>query len=584
MIQHSPQLTPLAFVRKRFIPLAVTFCAVMLAALAVVVSLPSIYRSWGTILVEGRVAQMDILRTSVAGVLQEHLTSVQQTVLNRANLVAIIRDFDLYPELRDKLSEDELVERVREDILFETTRPSMENIPPFGRMATDTSMVRIGYQSRIPQVATSVAIVLVNRFMEESARRREGKAQDTYLFLRNQVDQTKVEVEDVERDIARFKKDNIRSLPELMNMNLMTMERIQREMDAAQMELNLARERSLYLEGQLAIQEPLRYTITSEGQKVLSQEEQVRQMRSQLLAMRAVQSDKHPDVIRLSRRLAALEGVLTTRERLRGVLARLGERQGMLAEMQKKYTPQHPDVVALEKEVAILARESEYLSAQSATPQDMAEKQPDNPAYISLTTQLAQARLEIVAKQDMLDTLAAKYEETRRRIEETPGVEQEFIDLQRRYDTLKASLRDLSTRMQSAKEAMDLEQQDLGEKITVLETPVIPERPFKPDRTLLFLLSLVLASGAGLLAGFAVESFDPTVHGPHEATLMTGLPLLGVIPSLETASERAARLKRRRVSLVAGLGVLVVTLAVWTLFTPLRAACSKLSELFRGLF
>lgn len=584
-MQHAPQLTPLAFIKKRFIPIATTFCVVMVAAVAVIASRPAVYRSWGTMLVESRFAQTDLLRTSATGLLMEHLTSVQQTVLNRNNLLSIIKDFDLYPGLRDKLSEDELFDRMRQDIIMDISKSSSsDELPAFGRMPVDTFTVQIEYQSRLPQTATSVAIVLVTRFMEESTRRREAKAQETYLFLQTQVRQTKQEVEGVEMEIARYKKEHFRSLPELMDMNLMSMDRVQKQMDSTQMELTLAKERALFLEGQMAVQEPLRHTVTTEGQKVLSVDEQVRQMRNQLLALRAVQSDKHPDVIHLTRRLEAMEEVISSRDQLRNTQARLRDRQTALAELRKRFSPQHPDVAALEKEVELLAREADRISANNATSRDAAAESPDNPAYINLTTQLAQARLEIEAKERLLADLSNKYAEYRQRIEDTPGVEQGFIDLQRRYDTLKTSLRDLSARQQNAKEAMDIEKGELGEKITMLEMPVIPERPFKPNRVLLFMLSLFLAGGAGLLAGMVVESIDPTVHGPQEATSVTGLPLLGIFPTVQTAEERVVSFKRRRATLVLCLGVLVLALGAWYLFTPICALCSKVSEMVKGLF
>jgi uncharacterized protein involved in exopolysaccharide biosynthesis len=583
VLHASPQLTPLAFVRKRFFPITATFCVSMVLALVVIVSLPSIYQATATILVEGRTAHLDILRTS-AGSLQEHLSSVRQTVLNRDTLNQIIQDFGLYPALRSKLSRDEMVDHMRKDIVFDISKASAETASPFGRLPMDTYLVKIEYSSRSPMNAASVAIVLLNHFMDESTRRRENKAQETYSFLFNQAAATKIEIEEVEQEIAKFKKENIKSLPELMNMNQMSMERIQKEMDSVQMELTLARERSLYLEGQLAIQEPLRHTVTTEGQKILSLEEQVRQMRSQLLAMRAVESDKHPDVVRLSRRLAALEEVLTTPERLRGTLARLKERQTNLAALRQRYSSIHPEVVALEKEVALLTREADQLAVRNSTSPDAAGESPDNPAYISLSTQLAQAKLEIEAKTALLGTLSAKYEDFRRRVMETPEVEQLFTNLQRRYETLKVSLQDITARMQSAREAADIEKRDLGEKMNVLESPVIPERPIKPDRGLLSMLGFIVSLGLGFLAGFVVESIDPTVHSPQEVANFTGLPLLGTVPSLETVQERTLRLKRRRAALVAGLGGLALAGLIWYLFTPLSSLCGMVREFIGKLF
>ena len=583
-MHHSSQLTPLTFLKKRFAPIALVFSITLAVSLGVISSLPSLYRSWATLLVEGNTAPAELLRASAAGFVQEHINSVMQMVLSREALMKIVKDFQLYPEMIGRASDDEIIERMHRNVIFETSVAAAEESNVFGRMPSTTYSVRIGFISSTPKTCTAVSIVLLNRFNEQSSSRRETKTPDTFVFLRTKLADTQQGIAQVEQEIAQFKQAHMKSLPELMNMNLLALERVQKEMDQAQAELNLARERRLYLEGQLAIQEPMRHVVTGEGQKVLSVEEQVRQMRNQLLALRAVQSDKHPDVISLSRRLEAMQGVLGTREKLRSATERLDERRNALADLRRKYSPHHPDVVALEKEVGILSATVAELSSRPGLTTTPEEDSPDNPAYISLMTQLEQTTLEIAAKEKLQASLVAKYEDYLKRIEQTPGVEQEFLDLQRRYETLQASHRDINARLQAAKEAMEAERRDLGVKLTVLESPVIPVRPFKPDRMILSMLGLILSVGAGLLAGFAAESFDPTVHGPQEASSVTGLPLLGVFPSVQTNEERVILFKRRRAALVLGLGALVLALGAWYLFTPICTLCSNIAKMIHGLF
>ncbi len=564
------------FFRKRRTSILLGFVSSFLLCLLAISMLPSVYKAYASILVEGRLAPQDMLKATMAGYVQEHITSVTETILTRENLLRINDQFAPYPQMAGSSTQDEILEQLRKDISIDAPKASLED-QALGRAPTATYTLLISYQSRNPATAAQVAIVLMNMFIDESSHRRASNAKDTFLFLDNQYKTVEREIADVEQAIATFKKKNLRSLPELMSMNLMTMERTQKAIDNTRMEINLAKERKVYLEGQVAMQKPMRDVIGSAGAKVMTAEEQLRQLRNDYLAAKATRSAQHPDVIRMSRQIEALEDLMKDKDRARISLQQLKERQAALADLRKRYTPQHPDVVAMEKEVASLAGAIADAAHKNAEGASSDADTPDNPAYITLMTQLTQVNLEIEAKQAMLGELEYEYGANRKRIEDTPGVEQDFTALQDRYTSLKEKRADLYTRLQNAKEATQIEQHDVGEKLTVLESPQIPEKPFKPKRMLLGFLGFLVSIGLGFITGFAVESVDPTVHSPQEASVFTGLPLLGVLPSLETTQERARLLRRRRVMILAGLGSLGVGLLAWLLWSPL-------STFFSGLF
>src|SRR5712691_2475647 len=79
-------------------------------------SLPGIYRSTATLLVEQPGAAEISGKGPVAGDLETRLHTIQEEVLSRARLEALMDRFDLYPELRTRNGRDAAIERLWGDI------------------------------------------------------------------------------------------------------------------------------------------------------------------------------------------------------------------------------------------------------------------------------------------------------------------------------------------------------------------------------------------------------------------------------------------------------------------------------------
>ncbi len=69
-----------------------------------------------------------------------------------------------------------------------------------------------------------------------------------------------------------------------------------------------------------------------------------------------------------------------------------------------------------------------------------------------------------------------------------------------------------------------METESKGERFTLIEPPVMPEQPIKPNRPAIIFLSLILALGAGLGYAAVAESLDSSVRG-----------IKGVIATLQVA-------------------------------------------------
>src|SRR5207249_2899324 len=99
-----------ALLRRRWLALAL-FGLGLAASLSFARSLPNLYQSTATVLVE-RPAPSEGAPDDVEGRLQ----SIRQELLSRTRLDELVARFDLYPELRKRASELAVVEQMRRDV------------------------------------------------------------------------------------------------------------------------------------------------------------------------------------------------------------------------------------------------------------------------------------------------------------------------------------------------------------------------------------------------------------------------------------------------------------------------------------
>src|SRR5271156_4860314 len=84
--------------------------------------LPSRYKSGTLILVEQPSMPKDYVTPNVTDDLQARLQSITQQILSRTRLLHIIQELNLYADKHGQLNQDELVERMRQDIEIELVR------------------------------------------------------------------------------------------------------------------------------------------------------------------------------------------------------------------------------------------------------------------------------------------------------------------------------------------------------------------------------------------------------------------------------------------------------------------------------
>lgn len=458
----------------------VAFCAftvgVVLAAFTVF-TLPDVYESTTLIMIEPQDVPQNYVKATVTTRIEERLNALNQEVLSRTRLEAIIRDLDLFRDLREVGTPSErIVEAMRRKI----------KVQVFPR----DNAFRISYEANNPTVAQQVTARLAGLYIDENLRIREERVSGTTDFLENELIKVKNQLDKQEAAIQAFKQRHMGELPEQRETNMRALEGQRMELQTVTLALSAATERKILIERQIA-QSQVPLTSTPGGPASLDP-------RSQLAAL----------------------------------LARLQE-------LRSRYTSQHPDVTALERQIE---RAREELGIEGDGPGAARALVPPDLARAHSEVLVEIARLQ--ASKQEIEKRIAMYEA---RVENAFAREQELLLLTRDYGVTKTKYQTMLDKKLEAQLSQSLEQRQKGERFRILDPASRPEAPVRPNRRLLFLLGLATSLAAALGLPILLWYLDTSFHAADDLAAQS-LPVLAVIPQLATADTvRRQRFYRLRV-------------------------------------
>jgi uncharacterized membrane-anchored protein YhcB (DUF1043 family) len=162
--------------------------------------------------------------------------------------------------------------------------------------------------------------------------------------------------------------------------------------------------------------------------------------------------------------------------------------------------------------------------------------------------------------------IKAQIDAYQQRVENTPKREQELLSLKRDYENIQKTYSSLLARKLEADIAVNMEKKQKGEQFRIIDSARRPTKPISPDMRVLFLGCIMagLALGGGLI--FLLEFLDNSVRKPDAFQNRLGIPVLMVMPALETPRKRILRRINNGLSVfgTAACMVLVVCLAAVT--------------------
>src|SRR6266404_1880205 len=443
--------------------------------------LPEEYTSQTVILVEQPAVSPSYVTDISTGDLKQRLTTLQEQILSRLRLEAIINKFGLYPqERRRQVSMEVLVDRLRTKIAVSPVKPMAES------NSTQLPGFIIKVSDRDPALAQKMCNEVASVFLAENQRVKHDQATGTTVFLTKQLEDAKAKLDDQDAKLAAFKARYAGTLPDEQQANLNLLAGLNTQLDAATQALSRAQQDKSFTESMLAGQ------VSAQSADNPSAQKQLAEMQSDLSALLAKYTEDHPDVIRLRQSIADLK-------------------QKMASSQGAATAGTTPTASGLE------TPEVQQLRAQvhqyDATIKEKTAQQRDLQRQIALY----QSRLQI-----------------------SPNVEEQYKVLTRDHESAAGFYNDLLKKRSESAIFSDMNHQAESAEFRVLDPANLPERPSFPNPLYFSLGGLVVGLALGLGITVLRELRDKTLRTEEDVEFFLQLPTLANIPSVEGARRHAA--------------------------------------------
>jgi succinoglycan biosynthesis transport protein ExoP len=513
--------------RRRRVPMLLGGGAVMVVAVLAALFWPPSYRSTGTILIEQQEVPEDFVHSAITSYADQRVQVISQRVMTSANLLEIIHKYDLYPEARRTKAHEMIVAAMRKDIKLDMISADVVD-PRQGRATKATIAFAVSFEHRSPQIAAAVANELTSLYLRENLETRKAQAAGTADFLRSEAARIGGQVTDLEQKVADFKAKNANSLPEYAQLNVQLASRAQDDLRELEARIRALDQQIVFFDSQLAQINPTATLYGDTGQRILGAKDQLRMLQTQYAAAVATYSDTHPDVLRLKREIEGLEKELGNQTNTR-------DTQRELEQARETHTDAHPDVVRLTRQVAQLEEQLKNAPSTPATP--VPSQQPDNPAFIQIRANREAARTERASLMAQQTQLRARLAELEHRSAATPMIERDYTALMSDLESAQKKHAELQQKQMQAQLGENLETERKGERFTLIEPPIEPQKPVSPNRLLILVLGAVLALGAAMGLMWLLEALETRIRGREDIIALLKVSPLSVIPWVQPAKN-----------------------------------------------
>src|SRR5438552_8259341 len=476
--------------------------AMVVAAIAsvVAIALPAVYRSTATIQVQEQEVPPELVRSTITSFADERIQVISQQVMTRAVLLRLIDKYGLYPRLRQRASTEEILERMHKDIKLTTVNADISDRSS-GRRVNATIAFTLSYDSPRPDSAQKVVAELASLYLNENVKVRQQSVAETTAFLGQEADRLAAQIQDIETNLAQFKRRYAGRLPDSSLVNMQLAERASSELLRVERDMSGLQERKLALEAQLHLVPPAIQTAsTPTAERSLPPADRLRLLQAQYASASAIYGADHPDIRRMQREIAALKSETGASSKDVASAEQMKKLQAELASLRERYSEDHPDIKRVQRSIAALqaslAQSTASAEASDKRPSLDAAKRPSNPAYIALLTQIEGTQRELNQLAAQKNDLRAQQQTYDARLSQIPEVEREYRDLTRDYDNAKTRYQEVKAKQMQAEVSQSLESEHKAERFSLGEPPQVPERPFSPNRPAIALMGLVAALGA----------------------------------------------------------------------------------------
>jgi polysaccharide chain length determinant protein (PEP-CTERM system associated) len=464
--------------------------------------MPDVFKSETRIRVDEPSVSEDYVRPAVRSTPDDRINSIREQLASRSFLERIIEQFPLYGYgTRPDFEMESAVKSARKQIGIEKT--------------SDNTFT-ISFVSSTPLSAQQVTKQLSEELIRISTSSKKDKVLATNQFIVEQLAKSSDELAAQEEIIKKFKTSHLGELPEQGNANMSALTGLHSQLTATENAIQQAQERQKMLD--FKIQERKRLNMLSES-------------------------------------LAAAEGAVRTPENKANlpssVQVELTVKKELLAQYLAKYTPNHPDVITLTKDINRLEQQianqkpaaSQELTPIGATTAAVDKKEraiePSDPMDASFKFEADSIRTEIAKREKEREGILQQIKVYQSRLNLAPALDQALATLLRERDLLQGrndALQKQKFDTQMATTAAEIDKKNAI--YSIIDDANLPVKAQYPNRLQLVLMGIAGGLALGVGAAIGRELLDNTIGGEEEAKMILNLPILVTIPTIPKEKKK----------------------------------------------
>ena len=235
---------------------------------------------------------------------------------------------------------------------------------------------------------------------------------------------------------------------------------------------------------------------------------------------------------------------------------RVESQKKLLDELMRRYTDEHPDVVATRRNIAQLETQRR-LELDVRARSGKSRNAPTSPVFQRIRIALAEAEAKVASLRGQLAEQQSQLAAARSMAGRQPEVEAELAQLNRDYEVVRKNYEQLVTRREQASLGEKIDETTKVADFRVVEPPRVTPQPVKPSRIMVAMLGLIAAFGVGVVTTFGLSQLFPTVNDVRQLKIISGRPILGSI-SLVISPSAAIAVRRNNQLFGLALGSLFI--------------------------
>ncbi|PPE69169.1 chain length-determining protein [Caldimonas thermodepolymerans] len=384
------------------------------------------------------------------------------------------------------------------------------------------NLYTISYRDTSPERARRLVEGLVNLFMESSIDSKARDSQEASRFIDEQIADYERKLVEAENRLKDFKLRNF-GMTGVSNQDYFArISELSDQVSKLRIELSAAEQSRDALRRELASEEP----------------------------------QLPPDALPATGGAAMLSELDT----------RLEAQKRQLDELLRRYTEEHPDVVATRRTIAQI-EEQRLREAQARGDKRGAAT---NPVFQRIRMALAEAEANVASLRTRLAAQQAQLDQIRARASRIPQVEAELAQLNRDYDVIRRNYEQLVARREAASLGVKIDQSSPLTDFRLVEPARVAPTPVFPSRKVLAVLVVLAAIGAGVAATFGLSQLSPSFDNERTLRELSGRPVLGTV---SLVLSNAARVQQRRalVGFAGAVALFFVANAGWVAWVAFQS-------------